>query len=143
MDSNIFFHSECDFILANDTHKKRWIEACIQQEGKECGDINYIFCTDEYLWEKNVQFLDHDTYTDIITFDYCEGNLVQGDLFISVERVQENAQAFEVSFETELDRVMIHGVLHLIGYKDKSEEEEKEMREKENLYLQLLSQLTN
>ena len=89
--------------------------------------------------EKNIQFLKHDTYTDIITFDYCEGDIISGDIFVSVERVTENANKFGVNFENELDRVIIHGVLHLAGYKDKSKEEANTMREKEDFYLSLRS----
>ena len=105
------------------------------EEEKILGDISIIFVSDEYLLEMNQSYLSHDYYTDIITFDYCEGNLISGDLFISVDRVEENADTFNVAFLSELHRVMIHGVLHLCGYKDKSMEEEKQMRLLENKYL--------
>jgi rRNA maturation RNase YbeY len=105
------------------------------EEEKILGDISIIFVSDEYLLEMNQSYLSHDYYTDIITFDYCEGNLISGDLFISVDRVGENADTFNVAFLSELHRVMIHGVLHLCGYKDKSIEEEKQMRILENKYL--------
>ncbi|PHK27105.1 rRNA maturation factor, partial [Nostoc linckia z16] len=95
------------------------------------GEVNYIFCDDEYLLQKNIEFLDHDTLTDIISFDYTMGNLISGDIFISIERVADNAKDFNVPFEEELRRVMAHGILHYCGYKDKSEQDETIMREKE------------
>jgi len=134
-ESNIFFHSECDFDAESVSHLEAWITKAIENEEKELEEINYIFCNDDYLLEKNQTFLNHDTYTDIITFDYSEMNRISGDIFISVERVNENARKFAVPFNTELRRVMIHGVLHLIGYKDKSGEEKETMREKEDFYL--------
>jgi rRNA maturation RNase YbeY len=107
----------------------------VSEEVKILGDISIIFVSDEYLLEMNQSYLNHDYYTDIITFDYCKGNVISGDLFISVDRVRENADTFNVAFLFELHRVMIHGVLHLCGYKDKSIEEEKQMRILENKYL--------
>jgi rRNA maturation RNase YbeY len=107
----------------------------LDQESKVLGDISIIFVTDSYLLEMNQKYLNHDYYTDIITFDYCEMNIVSGDLFISIDRVQENADTFNVDLLTELHRVMIHGVLHLCGYKDKTIEEERLMRDLENKYL--------
>ena len=107
----------------------------LNKEAKILGDISIIFVSDPYLLEMNQKYLNHDYYTDIITFDYCDMNIVSGDLFISVDRVQENAETFDVDVLTELHRVMIHGVLHLCGYKDKTEEEERNMRELENKYL--------
>ena len=139
MDANILFHSECDFTLSKQDARSRWIINSIINESKIVGQLCFIFCTDEYLLEKNIQFLKHDTYTDIITFDYCEGDIISGDIFVSVERVTENADKFGVNFENELDRVIIHGVLHLAGYKDKSKEEANTMREKEDFYLSLRS----
>ncbi len=139
MDSNIYLHSECDFEAGSVSNLEPWIKTVITKENKTLGELNYIFCTDEYLLEKNQTFLNHNTYTDIITFDYSEENQISGDIFISIERVKENARKFAVEFETELKRVMIHGVLHLIGYKDKSEDEQKLMREKENFYLEKIS----
>ena len=139
MDASILFHSECDFALSKQDVRSRWIMNSIINEGKRVGKLCFIFCTDEYLLEKNIQFLEHDTYTDIITFDYCEGNIISGDIFVSVERVTENANKFGVNFENELDRVIIHGILHLAGYKDKSKEEANSMREKEDFYLSLRS----
>lgn len=115
-----------------------WFEDVCKNEGKILSDISLIFCSDEYLLEVNRQHLDHDYYTDIITFDYCEGNEILGDLFISVDRVKENASEFNVLFDEELNRVMIHGVLHLCGYKDKTNEDELLMRKKEDEALSLL-----
>ena len=139
MAANILFHSECDFTLSKQDARSRWIINSIINESKRVGELSFIFCTDEYLLEKNIQFLDHDTYTDIITFNYCEGDIISGDIFVSVERVTENANAFGVDFEDELDRVLIHGVLHLAGYQDKRKEEVNTMREKEDFYLSLRS----
>lgn len=139
MKNKLFFHSECDFTLANSTAIAEWIERTIIEEKKVMGEINYIFCDDNYLLDKNISYLNHDTLTDIITFDYSEKNRLSADIYISVERIKENALIFAVSFDEELKRVMIHGILHLIGYKDKAEEEAKEMREKENYYLSKLS----
>jgi rRNA maturation RNase YbeY len=114
---------------------KKWLNQVISNEAKEEGDITYIFCDDDYLLEKNIRFLNHNTLTDVITFDYCEGNYVNGDIFISIERVKENSEVFKVDFLTELNRVMVHGLLHLLGYKDKTERESNLMRKKENYYL--------
>ncbi|MBT6651088.1 MAG: rRNA maturation RNase YbeY [Flavobacteriales bacterium] len=114
---------------------KKWLNQVISNEAKEEGDITYIFCDDDYLLEKNIRFLNHNTLTDVITFDYCEGNYVNGDIFISIERVKENSKVFKVDFLTELNRVMVHGLLHLLGYKDKTERESNLMRKKENYYL--------
>ena len=114
---------------------KKWLNQVISNEAKEEGDITYIFCDDDYLLEKNIRFLNHNTLTDVITFDYCEGNSVSGDIFISIERVKENSEVFKVDFLTELNRVMAHGLLHLLGYKDKTERESNLMRKKENYYL--------
>jgi rRNA maturation RNase YbeY len=135
METNIYYHSECDFQLQNEDSISEWLKHAIRLEKKALGEINYIFCDDEYLLKKNQDFLNHDTLTDIITFDYSEENKLSADIFISIERVKENALIFAVSFEKELKRVIIHGILHLIGYKDKSEEETKTMRSKENFYL--------
>ena len=115
----------------NDDYKK-WISKVVDLEGYELSELSYIFCSDEYLLNINKEYLDHDYYTDIITFDNSEeDNLIAGDIFVSIDRVEENATELNISFENELKRVMIHGVLHLCGYGDKSEEEEKLMREKE------------
>lgn len=127
----IFFNYETDFQLVDITKYENWIEEIVTSEGLIPGDISYIFCDDEYLHEINVKYLDHDTLTDIISFDYCEGKIVSGDIFLSVERVRENAKEFNVDFDVELLRVMAHGVLHYCGYKDKSPEDERLMRSKE------------
>ena len=135
MESNIYYHSECDFQLKDDESITKWLKDAISTEGKELGEINYIFCDDQYLLKKNQEYLQHDTFTDIITFDYTDENRLSADIFISIERVKENAITFAVPFENELRRVIIHGILHLIGYKDKSEEDSESMKRKENFYL--------
>ena len=117
----------------------RWIKETITSEGKVLGDISFIFCTDAYLLEVNKQYLNHDYFTDIITFDYVEGNLISGDIFISCERVKENGEEFMTGFDNELRRIIIHGVLHLLGYKDKSKRDKLLMTNKENVYLKVLS----
>ena len=111
------------------------LNSLIENELSNVGEISIIFCSDEYLLEMNKTYLQHDYYTDIITFDYVEGNVISGDLFISLDRVKENAQKFDTRLLKELYRVVFHGTLHLVGYKDKSENEQKQMREKENYYL--------
>lgn len=128
----IYFNYETTFELVNESSYEKWISTIIQSEGKEEGEINYIFCDDDYLHKINVDYLDHDTLTDIISFDYSEGNFLQGDIFISVERVRDNATDFNTNFEEEIKRVMAHGVLHYCGYKDKSDEESLLMRKKED-----------
>lgn len=134
----ILFNYETDFLLPKqESIFQQWIEKIIASENKELGEINYIFCDDAYLHQINVEYLDHDTLTDIITFDYTEGNVLSSDIFISVERVADNANDFEVSFETELLRVMAHGILHLCGYKDKTEADSQLMRQKEEEKMQL------
>lgn len=127
----ISFNYELDFTLENEQAFQDWLSDVITSENKTEGEINYIFCDDEYLLEINQQYLDHDTLTDIISFDYSIGNDLHGDIFISIERVRENALDFNVSFLEELKRVMVHGVLHYCGYKDKTEKDEKLMRQKE------------
>lgn len=117
---------------------KLWLQQVIRREGKVPGDISYIFCSDEYMLERNTAFLNHDTYTDIITFDECVGDVISGSILISVDRVADNAAKFGKSFENELLRVIVHGTLHLCGYKDKSDDEAKLMRQKEDESLSLL-----
>lgn len=134
----IQFNYETDFSLLDEERIARWIIETINSEGYKLEEINYIFCDDEYLHKLNVEFLNHDTLTDIISFDYTVGKIIQGDIFISIERVSDNANDFEVTFDNELHRVMIHGVLHYCGYKDKNDDDEKRMRLKENHYLNLL-----
>ncbi len=127
----ISFNYETDFELGDETLFSNWITKIITSENKLEGEINYIFCDDDYLHKINLQYLNHDTLTDIISFDYSEGNFLQGDIFISIERVQDNAKDFNISLLEELKRVMAHGILHYCGYKDKSVEDEKLMRQKE------------
>lgn len=127
----ISFNYESDFELDNETVYAEWLSKVIVSENKKEGDINYIFCDDEYLHKINVEYLQHDTLTDVISFDYSVGNELHGDIFVSIERVEDNAKDFNVSFEDELKRVLVHGVLHYCGYKDKSEKEEALMRQKE------------
>lgn len=128
----ISFNYELEFQLENEEQYSSWISNVISSENKKEGDINYIFCDDEYILEINKQYLNHDYYTDIISFDYSVGNELHGDIFVSIERVRENATEFEVTFDEELKRVLAHGVLHYCGYKDKTEEEELLMRSKED-----------
>ncbi|MBK8599378.1 MAG: rRNA maturation RNase YbeY [Flavobacterium sp.] len=128
----ISFNYETSFKLVRKSDYSKWLSLVIQSEGKKEGDINYIFCDDDFLIEINQQYLNHNTLTDIISFDYSVGNELHGDVFISVQRVRENAIEFDVAFEEELKRVMVHGVLHYCGYKDKSAKDEKEMRLKED-----------
>ena len=128
----ISFNYELEFTLENEANIGEWLSEVILSENKSEGEINYIFCDDDYLLEINQQYLNHDSLTDIISFDYSVGNELHGDVFISVERVRENATDFNVSFEEELKRVLVHGILHYCGYKDKSEEDEKTMRLKED-----------
>jgi probable rRNA maturation factor len=128
----ISFNYENEFELPNEDQIATWISKVILSENKKEGEINYIFCDDEYLLNLNEQYLDHDTLTDIISFDYSIGNEIHGDIFISTERVIENAVDFKVTFEEELQRVLVHGVLHYCGYKDKSENDEQLMRNKED-----------
>ena len=128
----INFHYETDFQQEDEALYSNWISSVILSENKGEGEINYVFCDDDYLHKINVGYLNHDTLTDIISFDYSEGNLLQGDIFISIDRVRENALDFNVDFADELKRVIIHGVLHYCGYKDKTQAEEKAMRSKED-----------
>jgi rRNA maturation RNase YbeY len=135
----ISFNYENSFQLNNEILIENWIDTVIKKEGFEIGEINYIFCDDTYLHKLNLEFLQHDTLTDIISFDNSLGKILNGDIFISVERVKDNASDFKVSFQDELHRVMIHGVLHYMGYKDKSIDEKKMMRNQENLALEKIS----
>jgi rRNA maturation RNase YbeY len=117
----------------------KWIYLTVEAQGKKTGEIDCIFCSDEYLLEMNQSYLEHDYYTDIITFDYTEDGVVSGDLFISLDTVKSNAEKFGTSYEDELNRVIIHGILHLCGFKDKTPEEEAIMRKKEDEALWILS----
>jgi rRNA maturation RNase YbeY len=127
----ISFNYEIDFNLENEIEYSSWISNVIISESKNEGEINYVFCDDDYLLELNQEYLRHDTLTDIISFDYSIGNELHGDVFISLERVRENADEFNVSFLEELKRVMAHGILHYCGYKDKNKKDEFIMRQKE------------
>ena len=130
----INFTSNTNFQLRHKTVLKSWIKKVVGKEGKKMKDLSFVFCDDMELLNKNSKYLNHDTLTDILTFDYSKNN-ISGDIYISIDRVKENAKTYKVTFENELDRVMIHGVLHLLGYKDESEKEQKIMREKEDFYL--------
>ncbi len=116
-----------------------WIKQVISIEEKRVGDISFIFCSDEYLLEVNRKYLNHDYFTDIITFDNVEGSLISGDIFVSVDRVKENSVEFATSFDNEIHRIIIHGVLHLLGYKDKVKKDKHLMTQKEDLYLKLFN----
>ncbi|SKC19256.1 rRNA maturation RNase YbeY [Dyadobacter psychrophilus] len=133
-----FFTENVDFDLLRPLKTKKWIKNTSISEGYEIADLNYIFCDDEYLLEINKQYLDHDYFTDIITFDNSEeDNVIEGDIYISVDRVKENAATFHADFETEMRRVLIHGLLHLMGYDDTDEKLKAAMRAKEDQYLLL------
>ncbi|WP_457615991.1 rRNA maturation RNase YbeY [Lutibacter sp.] len=128
----IQFNYETDFKLENESEIANWIVRCIVDLGYKVGEINYVFCDDEYLHKLNVEYLNHDTFTDIISFDYTLGKELSGDIFISIERVKENAIKYSQTLDNELNRVIIHGVLHYMGYKDKSDLEKEQMRAKED-----------
>ena len=134
----ITYNYETEFALENETQLENWIEKVVSDKEFELGEVNYIFCDDEYLLKLNVEFLQHNTLTDIISFDNSLGKLINGDIFISIERVQENAKEYNVTFEEELHRVMIHGILHYMGLKDKSADEKMLMRKEENKALSVL-----
>ena len=138
-----FQTQDIDLIIKEKTKIRLWIVDAIKNEGKKTGDITYIFCTDEYLLKMNQQYLQHDTYTDVITFDYTDGNRVSGDIFISFERITENSKELGTTLEDELHRVMIHGIMHLCGYHDKQPEERANMIVKENQYLALFAAQKN
>ena len=137
----ISFNFETEFSLANEYQLTQWINKVILKEACELMEINYIFMDDEMLHKLNVDFLQHDTLTDVISFDYSVGKNLHGDIYISVERVADNAKDFKVEFKDELHRVIIHGVLHYCGYKDKTEDDAKLMRQKEDEALALLASL--
>lgn len=137
-----FSNGDIEFSLGNQELIKDWISAIIFRHNKKLGKINYLFCSDQMVYDMNLRFLNHDTLTDIITFDYVNGNLISGDITISIDRVGENATLFDTSFEHELHRVIIHGVLHLLGFKDKTPDDAAIMRAKENESLQILDSMT-
>jgi rRNA maturation RNase YbeY len=135
----VYFHSESvGFNLKHKLKYKRWLINVIISENKKPGEINFIFVDDENLLGINIKYLNHNFYTDVITFDYCEGDMIAGDIYISVDRIKENAQKFMNSFQEELNRVMVHGVLHLLDYQDSCIEEKTIMRQLEDKYLALL-----
>lgn len=136
-----YFCEDIRFTYKNKLANNRWLKMVAGSEIRKIGDINVIFCSDNYILDVNMKYLQHDYFTDIITFDYCEGMVLSGDLFISVDSVRENSIEFGTDFEEELHRVIVHGVLHLIGYDDHTEEDKKVMRQKENYYLQMRSQI--
>jgi rRNA maturation RNase YbeY len=137
-----YFSEDIKFDFKGRRANNSWLSAVAENEGKKLGDVNIIFCSDPYLLEVNKKYLGHDYYTDIITFDYCEGKILSGDLFISVDSVRDNASFYGAAFDDELHRVIVHGVLHLIGYDDHTDEEKKMMRSKEDQYLSLLASLS-
>ena len=128
MDPIVNFYFENDFQLDQRDIYSSWVKEVVKSEGRMVGELSYIFCNDEYLLELNQKFLNHDTLTDIISFDNSVGNMLSGDIFISTERVKENSELFSVPFDVELKRVMAHGVLHFCGYKDGTDDEVREMR---------------
>lgn len=134
-----YFSEDVPFPKLKKRRTSNWIKQVIIIEGKIVGSISFIFCSDDYLLEVNKKYLDHDYYTDIITFDYVEASLINGDIFISIDRVVENAKEFNTTIENELHRVLVHGVLHLLGYKDKSKKNKIIMTKKEDYYLKVLS----
>ena len=137
-----YFSEGIQFNFKDKTAARRWLKFAAEAESKRIGDISIIFCSDPYILDVNIQYLGHDYYTDIITFDYVEGSVLSGDLFISIDSVRENAAFYGAEFTTELRRVMVHGLLHLIGYDDHTEAEQKQMRAKEDYYLSLWEKVT-
>ena len=136
-----YYFEDTDFIFKGKTLNNRWFRLVAESEIRRIGDISIIFCSDNYILDVNQKYLQHDYFTDIITFDYCEGDKLSGDLFISVDTVRENSIEYGSDFIEELNRVMVHGLLHLIGYDDHSDEDVAEMRSKENYYLSLIELL--
>lgn len=132
-----YFNEDIVFQFKGKQLNNRWLRLVAESEIKRIGDISIIFCSDNYILDINLKYLQHDYFTDIITFDYCEGAILNGDLFISIDSVRENAEFYGVEFQDELDRVIVHGILHLIGYDDHTDEDIKTMREKENYYISL------
>lgn len=130
-----YYFEDTDFIFKGKARNNKWLRIVAESEIRRIGDISIIFCSDNYILDVNQRYLGHDYFTDIITFDYCEGDKLSGDLFISVDSVRENAIEYGTEFADELNRVIVHGLLHLIGYDDHTEEEIAEMRAKENYYL--------
>lgn len=131
----IEFISENEFVLEQPERVSEWIKTAVKEEDKILQELAFVFCSDEELHKMNVEYLEHDTLTDVITFDYCFGNTLAGEIYISTDRITDNANSYDISFTEELHRVIIHGVLHLCGYKDKTENEVDVMRLKEEIYL--------
>ena len=132
-----YFLQDIDFVFKHKRLNNSWLKLVAESEIKKLGNINIILCSDNYILDVNVKYLGHDYFTDIITFDYCEKDILSGDLFISIDTVRDNAEFYKTEFNDELNRVIVHGLLHLIGYDDHTPEEQKIMREKENYYLEL------
>ena len=140
--NNIFFHTEdISFALGSENTISNWLLKLVELHNKKLGELNYIFCSDDYLWKLNQQHLKHDYFTDIITFDYCDKDLISGDLFISIERIKENAKTFRKTESNELNRVIAHGLLHLLGFTDKTAEDIVEMRSMEDKALKMLENM--
>lgn len=137
--SIIFCSEHVPFPKLNKTILKKWIKTVVAMEGKIPGNISLVFCSDDYLLEINKKFLDHDYFTDVITFDYVEGDTINGDILISIDRLKENALSFGVELVNECHRIVVHGILHLLGYSDKSKSEKKLMTSKEDFYLEVLA----
>ena len=133
-----FYNEDISSFKFDHKQSERYLIELVKEEGKTIGVLSIIFCSDKYLLKMNQEHLNHDYYTDVITFDYCEEGIVSGDIFISIDRIKDNAKKYEVEFLNELYRVIFHGVLHLAGYKDKTEKDQREMRGKENFYLNKL-----
>ena len=131
-----FYYEDCEFVYKGKIATRSWINRAVKENNKQLGLISIIFCSDNYLLKINQDYLNHDYFTDIITFDYCEGNSVSGDLFISIDMIRANAEKFGVEFIDELHRVIIHGMMHLVGFKDKTDEEAQVMRTQENYWLE-------
>ena len=137
--NNIFFHTEdISFTLESENTTSNWLIKLVEGQNKKVGELNYIFCSDDYLLKMNQEHLKHDYFTDIITFDYCENDLISGDLFISIDRTNENAKTFGKTQINELNRVIAHGLLHLLGFKDKTVKDISEMRRMETEALNML-----
>lgn len=136
----VFFNEDIDFKFQHKNLLKKWLKKVAETEGFKMKNLNYIFCSDEYLHKINVEYLEHDTYTDIITFDNSEEESdIEGDIFVSIERIKDNSQKLKTAFEDEFKRVLVHGLLHLCGYDDHSDEDELMMRNKEDFYIQQFS----
>lgn len=132
-----YYTEDVKFVFKNKAFNNRWFKMVAESEVRKLGDVNVIFCSDRYILDINIKYLQHDYFTDIITFDYCEGKVLSGDLFISIDSVRENSEYYGTGFEDELNRVLVHGILHLVGYDDHKDEDIAVMRSKENYYLEI------